>query len=253
MLDIKIPTLIIEKDQQALNESVAVFEKFNELSIVGKATSGKQGYELGNNHIPILVVINVELPDVSGVEFVRMLRKRNILPAIVFLAKDEKKAFESLSLEPFDYFVKPFDDSVVAEMITSLKMEIRKREMYRKLDKFTQSEAITTKRLFPQKKGVVILSPDEIVFCKAEKNNTSLKLQDRENVIVKTGISETLEIINNSNFIRVGRSNIINLSYLRRIDKKKLKCILYSEGQAWEVPISKNTVRLLEKMNLQPI
>ncbi len=251
MLDYKIPTLIVEKDRSSLNETVAILEKFSELSFVGKATSASQGFVLGDDYLPALVFVNVDLPDMSGIEFVRSIRKRNIQAGVVFLANDERFVFDTLPLEPFDYFVKPLDDQLIYKMIARGKMEIKRRELIRRMDVFTKSEEVALKRVFEQKKGVVILALDEIVFCKAERSSSSLKLCNGENVLLKWGINHTLETINNSDFIRVGRSYFINCNYLRKIDKKNLKCTLYFYGRAWEVPISKNTVVLLEKMNVQ--
>ncbi len=253
MLELKITTLIIEKDQQSLNETVAVLKGFNELSIVGKAITGKNGFRIGNNLAPYLVFINTDLPDISGLDFIRSLRKRDINPEVVFISNDARHAFEALPLKPFDYFVRPLDPALISRMITRLKFKYKKAELMRKMDEYTKMQTVNTKRVFHQKKGIIVLRLEEIVFCKAELSSTVLKLRTGESVIVKTKIGETIEIINHKEFIRTGRSYYINREYLRKIDKKNLKCMLYYEGQTWDIPVSKNTVGLLEKLNVYPI
>jgi DNA-binding LytR/AlgR family response regulator len=125
--------------------------------------------------------------------------------------------------------------------------------MMRKMDAYAKMQAVDTKRVFPQKKGIIVLALDEILYCKADLIHTKIVLCSGEEVIVKMKIGETFETINHKDFIRTGRSNIINRSYLRKIDKKHHKCLLYYNAQTWEVPVSKNTMGILEKLNVQPI
>lgn len=253
MLDLKITTLIIEKDREELDKTLSVLKGFNELSIVANTVKGKQGLTLGNNFVPQLTFINVELSDISGLELSRTLRSRNAGGDIVFVANDSSQAFESLSLEPFDFLVKPIPPELIERLILRLKQKLKKKELLRKMDTYTKMQAVDTKRIFHQKKGIVVLRLSEIVFCKSVLTNTNLKLQSGESVNVKSKLSETIEIINHKNFIRTGRSYYINRKYLRKIDKKNLKCVLYYEGQTWEVPVSKNTIGVLEKLNVHPI
>jgi len=77
MLNLKITTLIVEKDQQSLNKTASVLKPFDELSIIGKTISGKQGFSLGNTFSPQLVFSNIDLSDMSGFDFARILRNRN--------------------------------------------------------------------------------------------------------------------------------------------------------------------------------
>ena len=109
------------------------------------------------------------------------------------------------------------------------------------------------KRTFLQKNGIIILLLEEIIFIRAELTNTVLMLTSGEEIILKTGITQTLETVNNHDFIRINRSYCINKNYLRKVDIRNIKCLMYFEGTSWEVPASKNTMGQLEKLNVSPI
>lgn len=253
MLDLKITSLIIEKDKEELNRTLSVLNEFNELLIVAKTVSGKQGLVLGNNYLPQLTFINVDLDDINGLELLHSIRSRNLGGNIVLLANDTSSAFDSLLLEPFDFLVKPLEPALIKQLIVRLKQKLKKAELLRKMDIYTKMQTVDTKRIFHQKKGVIILRLAEIVYCKAELTSTRFKLKSGENLIVKSKISDTIEIINHKDFIRTGRSYYVNREYLRKIDKKNFKCVLNCEGQTWEVPVSKNTIGTLEKLNVESI
>lgn len=253
MLNIKINTVVIGKDQSEVDELLSILKNFEELSIVGSATTGNQGISIVTNFAPELVFVNVNLQDVNGLEFVRVLQSRNIYPEFVFIALDSQFAYESLVLNPLDYLIKPICNELIQKLLTRLKLNLKKKELIRKMNIFANSQSVLAKRVFNQKGGIIVLTLEEIVFCKAEGVATILMLKSDEVVLLKSGISETLETINSEDFIRIGRSYFINRNFLRKIDKRSNKCQLYFEGKAWEVPASKNTISQLDKLNVYPV
>lgn len=253
MLEHKITTVIIETNPEELKKLNSRLKKTAEFSVVGKATTGKQGISLIHNFAPQLIFVNVDLQDINGLEFVKILHTRNIFPEIVFVADNDKFAYESLPLEPLDFLIKPFKTEEIKQIIERLTLKLEKEELMRKMDYYAKSHSISTKRIFKQKKGIIILMLEEIIFCKAELTTTQLTLKNGEKVPLKTGLSKTLETINNKKFLKVNRSYFINRNFLRKIDKKNSKCILYSEGKTWEVPASKGAIKRLDMLNTYPI
>ena len=253
MLKQKLNTVLIEKNQAELKGLQSHLKKNHGLSIVGSTTQGNTGFSLITNYAPQLVFINVELPDINGLEFVRILYNRNIFPEIVFTADNEHFAYDSLILEPLDFLVKPIKTEDLDNMLIRLKHKLKKKELMRKMDVFTKSNEVRPKRIFKEKSGIYILELSEIVFVKALLTHSILTLVTGNEIVLKTSMNQTLEIINNEDFIRTNRSYCINRNYLRRIDRQKLKCDLHFEDHSWEVPASKNTVRQLEKLNSFPV
>jgi len=253
MLDLKITTVIVEKDRDELNDLLLKLKKFKEFSIVGKTTSGNKGVSLITNLAPQLVFVNVNLQDVDGLEFIRVLQNRNIFPEFVLVANDSQFAYESLVLKPLDYLVKPVNKELIQKLLDRMKLKLRKNELLRKMDVFSHTDNISSKRVFKQRGGVVVLMLEEIIYCKANLTSTLLILRCGEEVHLTTGISETLEVINCEDFIRVGRSYFINRNFLRKIDKRNYKYKMCCEDRSWEVPASKNTISQLEKLNVYPI
>lgn len=253
MLNVRIPAILVEKNKEELHELKKSLSKLKEILVVGKAINGNRAMSLIHNFTPQLIIVNVELEDINGLELVRILHNRNVFPEVVFTADNDYYAHESLELEPLDYWIKPFEERLIQQMILRLKSKLKKKELMRKMDIFAHSQAMPAKRVFKQKKGIIMLQPDEIVYCKAELTNTLLILSDGTSTLLKSGIGETLETINNDDFIRISRSYCINRNFLRKIEKRNYKCVLHNEGQTWEVPISKNSIGQLEKLNVYPI
>ncbi|NQU54394.1 MAG: response regulator transcription factor [Bacteroidetes bacterium] len=253
MHNIKIPTVVIEKNDKELKKINSCLKNIDELLIVGSATTGNKGISLISNFAPNLVFVNVDLQDINGLEFVRVLQNRNIFPEIVFLADDGQFAYESLVLKPVNFLIKPINKEKINQMLLRLTQKLKKKELIRKMDTFTNSTQVVNKRTFKQKGGIVVLPLKEIVFCKAELTRTIIFLINGEKMQLKSGINETLETINSEDFIRIGRSYCINKKFIRKVDRRQNKCHLHHEGKTWEVPTSKNIIEQLEKLHTYSI
>ena len=91
------------------------------------APNGKTGLELlGQN--PDLVILDLGLPDIRGLELLRMIRARNERVPIVVLSSraDEAGKVEALDLGADDYVTKPFGmDELLARMRTALRHQLQ--------------------------------------------------------------------------------------------------------------------------------
>lgn len=253
MLEQRIPTLIVSHSDQELKKIMSVFGKIPELALMEGATGLDQALSLISSYVPDLVVTDVNLKDCDGIEFVQRLFQRNIYPEIVFVAPDESLAYDVLQIKPLDFLLKPVREEDINQMVERLIYRQKREELKRKMDIYVRFQDGTIKRAFYQKKGIVVLFLNEIVFCKSERSRTVLTLINNEKVHLKTNVAETMETINNQLFFKISRSYCINRSYLRKIDKKKSKCLLYYEGLSWEIPASRNIINRLESLYTKPM
>ncbi len=253
MLEHKITTLLLGYSQDELKKISATLENIHELSVVGRAVQENEALSLINSYAPQLLFIDVELKDSCGLDFVERLHQKNIFPELVFVASDEERAYDTLKMQPLDFLVKPIKEEEVYQMIGRLKFKLKREELKRKMDIYARSQDVNVKRVFHQKKGIVVLYLNEIVFCKADRAQTILTLINNEKIHLKTNMAETMEVINNQLFFKISRSFCINRDYLRKIDKKNSKCLLHYEGLSWEIPASRNIIKRLESLYTRPV
>lgn len=87
------------------------------------ANNGKQALEMFEKVSPALVVLDLMLPDFSGEEICKILRKKSRVPIMMLTAKvDEENILEGLALGADDYITKPFSlRQFVARVATLLR------------------------------------------------------------------------------------------------------------------------------------
>jgi len=87
------------------------------------ATNGLEGMTLFNSYCPKVVILDLGLPDMDGVELIKEIRKKSDTPIIVLSARSsESDKIEALDLGANDYVTKPFG---TGELLARLRVAIR--------------------------------------------------------------------------------------------------------------------------------
>lgn len=83
----------------------------------------QQGIFMLSSHVPDLVVLDLGLPDMDGLEFIRTVRCSSMTPIIVLSARgEERDKVEALDLGANDYIAKPFG---TAELLARIRAALR--------------------------------------------------------------------------------------------------------------------------------
>ena len=113
--------LIVEDEQSIINFVTAVLT-VNGYDVI-LAKTGAQAQSLATSHCPDLVLLDLGLPDMDGVDVIRFIRGWTRLPIIVVSARtQERDKVEALDLGADDYITKPFGTSeLLARIRTALR------------------------------------------------------------------------------------------------------------------------------------
>lgn len=87
------------------------------------AKSGEEAILMAASHVPDLILLDLGLPDIDGIEVLRNLRQWSSIPVIVVSARGhEREKVEALDLGADDYLTKPFGTSeLLARIRTALR------------------------------------------------------------------------------------------------------------------------------------
>ncbi len=110
----------IVEDDRALREGIALALKEPDMVFLqsGSVEAAKKDFE---REMPGLIILDVNLPDGSGYDYLKWVRARSYIPALVLTANDmEMDEVMGLTLGADDYMTKPFSLAVLRARIQAL-------------------------------------------------------------------------------------------------------------------------------------
>lgn len=116
--------ILIVEDEEAIARFVEL-ELRHEGYEVGKAADGRAGLEMALSGRYDLVLLDIMLPLLSGMEVIRRLRKESQIPVIMLTARDTvMDKVSGLDMGADDYITKPF---AIEELLARIRTALRKR------------------------------------------------------------------------------------------------------------------------------
>jgi len=146
------------------------------------------------------------------------------MPYIIFITAFDQYALKAFEIHALDYLLKPFDQNRFREAIEHARQHIgiaKTNEEFKKRVKNLlleiQTETPFIKRfLIQSQKKIHFLKADEVEWIEAAGNYVILHTQSGEDLVRET-LTDLESKLNPQKFVRVNRSNIINVEYIKEI------------------------------------
>lgn len=117
--------VIVDDDKAAANALAKKLAAYNETELCGIAMNGLDGLRMINETRPDVLFLDIELPDISGIEF---LEHVNCLPqykcrTVMYTAHD-RFMLSAFRNKAFDYLMKPIDDTELRNIVRRVCIEM---------------------------------------------------------------------------------------------------------------------------------
>lgn len=123
------PLILVVEDDETIASFISANLTANNYSVI-KTSKGREALELAASHVPDLILLDLGLPDVDGIEVLKSVRKWSRVPIVIVSARGfEREKVQALDLDADDYIVKPFGTSeLLARIRTALRHSVRTAE-----------------------------------------------------------------------------------------------------------------------------
>lgn len=150
--------MIIVDDNQEMRENICSLLMFNkEISIVGQAASGEEAIKKAEDLRPDIVLMDINMPDMNGVEATQAILKRVPTTSVIMMSIEDGKEYlrKAFSIGARGYLIKPFSGEELNETIHRIfDMEQRRMVLHKTVEediKVSKGKIIT---VFSTKGGV---------------------------------------------------------------------------------------------------
>lgn len=161
---IKDKILVIE-DEKSISYLLGTVLTANGYDVI-KAYTGTEACEMLDAYCPDLILLDLGLPDMDGVDIIRRVRSRGTAPIVVVSARTrERDKIEALDLGADDYITKPFG---VFELLARIRNSLRRVDQNGRAQGNGQSVYHVQDLLLDVQKHQVFVAGEEIHFTQNE-------------------------------------------------------------------------------------
>ena len=215
--------ILIIDDEVDLRDGVKSALELNNYEVFC-AGNGKQGFEIAKEIKPNLILCDIMMPDKDGYWVLENVRKDQTLATVPFVfitAKVERADLrKGMDLGADDYLTKPFK---VAELLKAIEVRLEKNEAFStnisstniKLDKIEKDKFV----FLDTGKSIEPIQINNIECILADNIYTQVFIPDRKFITVRKSLAEWEKILPENTFVRIHRGTIINLNYIKSIEK----------------------------------
>lgn len=229
----------------------------SDISVVGECADGHSAVSAINDLSPDLVFLDVQMPEMNGLEVIRAVGPRR-LPALVFVTAYDTYALQAFEAEALDYLLKPFDPLRFRETLQRVRRRLGGQggdelsEQIRQLASRFGAEPRYLQRLVVKTGDrVLLLNIGDVDWLEAAGNYVCVHA-GKQSHIVRDSLGHIESRLDPEHFARIHRSTVVNLDRIRELRPHwhgDYKIILQS-GQV--LPLSRrNRGALTEKLGIQ--
>jgi two-component system LytT family response regulator len=212
--------LIVENEPLARAALAKVLATRNDVEHFDSANNAAEALEkIGNASFDVLL-LDLNLPELSSMELVDRLRQRNqSMPSVVFMTAHQQEVVPALERRPIDPVLDPFSEGRVQEVLDRVFRKNETELAARLMSVFPQLEAFfkrSHKIAIKANGRILFLDPAAVVVVKAEGNYVLLQ-QESGSHLTRESLSTLAEKLKPYGFIRIHRSILVNTSFVEEI------------------------------------
>jgi two-component system, LytTR family, response regulator len=244
----KTTCLIIDDEKLARDLLREFIEPIETIQLLDECAKGSEAVEKINKLKPDLIFLDVQMPGMNGFD---VLDEIDHEPYVIFTTAYDQYAIKAFEKNAVDYLLKPLDEErfrqAVDKAVKRKKMEEGRLEDLLGSMRQVNHRGTYESHIFVQKSEKLFNLPiEEIIFLEASGDYTIISTK-ADQFVSSSGIGKLEEIMNPDTFIRVHRSTIVNINYLKEIERHFNGGMVVKMQNGKSFPVSRTYAKQIRK------
>jgi len=247
-MDKKIKAVIIDDEKLARDIIAKYLSANNKIQIVGECSNGFEGIKIISEQNPDIVFLDIQMPKINGFEMLELIDNP---PLIIFTTAFDQYAIKAFEVNAIDYLLKPFSrerfDEALLKVIERLDSQNKPQQSVNHLSELYKKEEFLNRIVVKSNHKIHVIPIDQIKYFEAQDDYVMIYSELGKYLKQKT-LKSLADQLDNNQFIRIHRSYIINLNFLKQLElfgKGSYK-VITKEGT--KLPVSKSGYAKLKEV-----
>jgi two-component system LytT family response regulator len=211
-------TLIVDDEAPARERLRRLLAEIEEVELVGEAEDGPQAVEMIEQLSPDLVLLDIQMPGLSGFEVVEAL---SAPPPVIFVTAYDEYAIRAFDVHALDYLLKPFSRARLIRAIrraqeTAAGKPDLTRQLRSVLESLSGQGRYLTRLAVRDRDRIRVLDVQEVDWIGVQDEQVVVHAGEQSFAIRRT-MAELEAQLDPAGFFRAHRSAIVNLDRVQEI------------------------------------
>lgn len=247
----KLKAVIVDDEEflRAMIRNILI-DNFPEVDIVAEADSVSDGVDAIETNKPDLVFLDIEIKEGVGFDILEKIKYKDF--KLIFITAFNDFAIKAFKFSAVDYILKPINEEEFLTAVKRAVSELEKPLLKEQIENFFNNyQHLQNKKLVLRTvEDIHIVNINDIVRCESDNSYTTFHIQDGETIIISKSIKEYSDILSEFGFIRPHQSHLINMNFIKRLDKSDGGFLIMKDGK--EIPVStrrkQNLLQILDRL-----
>ena len=254
-------TAVIAEDEPILRAQLKakLARLWPDLHIVADVADGEAALEAIDQHRPDLAFLDIQMPEMTGVEVARSLAANLELKChVVFVTAFDQYAVQAFETDAVDYVLKPYTDERLQAAVERLQARLGQvpaavpQDLEALLARLSSKLAPQIEQLKWIKASVGqnlrLISIDDVLFFQSDEKYTLVATAEID-ALIRTPIKEILDGVDPAKFWQIHRSTVVNASAIEAVSRDfRGQATVKVKGRKEKLAVSRPFSHLFKQM-----
>ena len=256
-------TVVVDDEQLAREELCFLLGQLGGVEVVAQAADGPAALRVIMDEGPELVMLDVQMPGLTGFEVARRLLRAGAESQIVFVTAYDQYAIEAFNVNAVDYLLKPVEASRLATAVERVRKRLISErpaaraasaaDLERVLQMLNDRQDRREQLAIKVSDRFLLVQAEEIVYASVEDDVITVETNSLSGTSNYRTLDELQAHLDPAVFWRVHRSHLVNINKIKEIVPWFSRNVLLRmrDGKGTEIPVSRSqTKRLRDYLRL---
>lgn len=251
--------VVVDDEQLAREELCFLLSRGGGVDVVAQAGNGLEAIRVIQEHNPDVVMLDVQMPGLTGFEVARRILRSGSESQLVFVTAYDRHAIEAFDVNAVDYLLKPVESGRLATAMERVRRRIaadrgplqprNTEDLERLLQRLSERHDRREQLAVKVGERFLLIQSDEVVHASVEDEVITVVTNSLSGTSNYRTLDELQAQLDPTVFWRVHRSHLVNINKIKEIVPwfSRNYILKMKDPKGTEIPVSRSQTRRLRE------
>jgi two-component system LytT family response regulator/two-component system response regulator LytT len=251
----ELRAIVVDDEQLARQEMCFLLQQLGGIDVVAQAGNGVEALTVIEEYQPDLVMLDVQMPGLTGFEVARRVLEAGFETQVVFVTAFDQYAIDAFEVNAVDYLLKPVEPPRLATAVERVRKRlaaerpVARPDVEQLLQMLGERQGRREQLAIRVEDRFLLVQSDEVVHASVEDDQIRVVTNSLSGTSNYRTLDELQARLDPAVFWRVHRSHLVNINKIKEIVPwfSRNYILRMKDGKGSEIPVSRSQTRRLRE------